>query len=66
MINAASTDAAKVVSTENVVEATQKSEDLIKYRPNPDMLVPKAGMDEDVSEYFIQKEANIFYVMKNI
>ncbi|CAO2838389.1 unnamed protein product [Amaranthus hypochondriacus] len=47
MITAASSDAAKVVSTENVVEATQKSEDLIKYRPNPDMLVPKAGMDED-------------------
>ncbi|KAL2893073.1 Neuroguidin [Bienertia sinuspersici] len=47
LLTAASTDAVKVDTTENIADATQKSEDLLKYRPNPDMLVSKTDMDND-------------------
>ncbi|KNA17374.1 hypothetical protein SOVF_080590 [Spinacia oleracea] len=41
LLTSASTNAVKVDVTENVADATQKSEDLLKCRPNPDMLVSK-------------------------
>lgn len=47
LLSAASTDVVKVELTENVADATQKSEDLLKYRPNPDMLVSKTDMNDD-------------------
>lgn len=52
LLTSASTNAVKVDVTENVADATQKSEDLLKCRPNPDMLVSKVpDMDNGVSTY---------------
>lgn len=59
LLSAASTDTVKVELTENVADATQKSEDLLKYRPNPDMLVSKTDMNDDVSIYCGRLVANI-------
>ncbi|XP_021743758.1 neuroguidin-like [Chenopodium quinoa] len=48
LITSASTDGVKADVTEHVGGSTQKSEDLLKCRPNPDMLVSKIPeMDTD-------------------
>ncbi|KAJ8450270.1 hypothetical protein Cgig2_004727 [Carnegiea gigantea] len=44
LLAAAASDAAKAQTTENTAEATQKSKDLLRYRPNPEMLVSKTDM----------------------
>lgn len=50
LLAAASSDAAKAQTTENTAEATQKSKDLLRYRPNPEMLVSKTDMASDDDE----------------
>lgn len=47
LLTSASTDAVKVDMTENVADSTQKSEDLLNYRPNPDLLISKTDADAD-------------------
>lgn len=47
---------------EEEADASKKSEDLLKYRPNPDMLVSKTDMDSEVLRLVIIRSAN-FYVM---
>lgn len=38
-----------VGQSEKESSATQKTEDLLKYRPNPDMLISKSDMTTEVS-----------------
>lgn len=47
LLKTAATDSVKVDTTEKAAKANKKSEDLLTYRPNPDMLVSKADMDTD-------------------
>lgn len=47
LIAAAASDVGKAQTTEKTTEATKKSEDLLTYRPNPDMLVGKTNTADD-------------------
>ncbi|GMP45691.1 hypothetical protein CsSME_00014129 [Camellia sinensis var. sinensis] len=44
----------KVGSSEKEEDATQKTEDLLKYRPNPDMLVSKTNTSHEVSRRYLR------------
>jgi len=49
LLAAAASDSAKGQTTEDTAEAMEKSKDLLRYRPNPEMLVSKTDMAADVS-----------------
>jgi len=48
--------------SEKELGATQKTEDLLNYRPNPDMLVPRSDMTPGVSQDIDVSSSAIVFV----